>query len=77
MAEALNIKVHTYNRTQIKEVFHAFGETTKYGISKSIAGLYPELQHRMPDLRKNSDTEHYQMALFDAFALMLTHYYIN
>jgi len=77
LAQQNDIPVHSYNREQIKEVFEMFGKTNKYGISKSIANFYPELQHRMPNLRKNCDSEHYQMAVFDAFSLMLTHYYIK
>jgi len=31
----------------------------------------------MPDLRKNTKGEHYQMGVFDVFALMLTHFYVE
>lgn len=76
-AEGLNLKVYKYSRTQIKEVFSEFGSKTKYGISKNIATWYPELKDRMPSVRKNTQSEHYQMGLFDVFALMLTHHYLD
>jgi hypothetical protein len=30
------------------------------------------VQSRIPDIRKNTKAEHYQLGVFDAFALMLT-----
>jgi hypothetical protein len=73
----LDIPVYGYSRDQIKETFKQFGNNSKYGISKTIVTWYPELKHRMPDLRKNTKAEHYQMGVFDAFALMLTHHYLE
>ena len=76
-AEKLELPVHRYTRNDIKEVFKQFGNSTKYGISKTICSWYPELKHRMPNMRKNTQAEHYQMGVFDAFALMLTHHYME
>ncbi|QMU65265.1 MAG: hypothetical protein GKR88_13830 [Flavobacteriaceae bacterium] len=76
-AEKLDLPIHTYSREDIKTVFKQFGGNSKYEISKTISSWYPELQARMPDLRKNSSAEHYQMGVFDAFALMLTHQYLE
>jgi hypothetical protein len=76
-AGGLNLPIHKYSRDDIKEVFKQFGNHTKYGISKTICSWYPELKHRMPDIRKNTKAEHYQMGVFDAFALMLTHHYLE
>ncbi len=72
-----DISVYRYSREQIKNVFEGFGSTNKYNISKTIAGWYPELQGRLPDIRKHGYSEHYQMGIFDTFSLMLTHYYIQ
>lgn len=76
-AERLDLPVYRYSREQIKEVFAQFEGSTKYMISKTIANWYPELKHRMPNVRKNTEPEHYQMGIFDAFALMLTHHYLK
>lgn len=76
-AKEQGLEVHKYSREDIQEVFKQFGHATKYGISKTICSWYPELKPRMPDLRKNTMAEHYQMGVFDAFALMLTHFYLD
>lgn len=76
-AEKIELPIHKYSREDIKEVFKQFGHQSKYGISKTICSWYPELQERMPDIRKNTKAEHYQMGVFDAFALMLTHHYLD
>lgn len=76
-AKKLQLPIHQYSREQIKGVFEQFGGNTKYHISKTICSWYPELKSRMPNIRKSFQAEHYQMGLFDAFALMLTHYYLE
>ncbi len=77
VARKHQLPIYTYSRDDIKEVFKQFGKSDKYGISKTISSWYPELQHRMPNLRKYPNAEHYQMGVFDAFALMLTHHYLS
>ncbi len=76
-AQELELPIYKYSREQVKEVFEQFEGSSKYMISKTIAGWYPELKPRMPDLRRNQDSEHYQMGVFDAFALMVTHHYLQ
>ena len=76
-ARSKGIPVFKYAREDIKQSFIQFGSNTKYGISKTISAWYPELEMRMPVYRKNNTSEHYQMGVFDAFALMLTHFYIE
>jgi hypothetical protein len=76
-ASKLELPIFKYSRDDIKEVFKQFGGNSKYQISKTITSWYPELETRMPDIRKNTKAEHYQMGVFDAFALMLTHHYLE
>ena len=77
-AEKNDILVHRYTRNNIKEVFTQFGMMpTKYNISSSIAEWYPELKSKLPDIRKNTQSEAYHTGIFDAFSLMLTHYYVE
>jgi len=76
-AKKLNLPIYKYSRDDIKDVFKQFGHHSKYGISQTICSWYPELKPRMPDIRKNTKAEHYQMGVFDAFALMLTHHYLE
>lgn len=76
-AATLDLPIFKYSRDDIKNVFNQFDGNSKYQISKTICSWYPELKPRMPDLRKNTKAEHYQMGVFDAFALMLTHHYLE
>lgn len=76
-ATKLHLPLFKYSRHDVKEIFKQFGKSTKYGISKTITSWYPELQHKMPSIRKYPNAEHYQMGVFDAFALMLTHHYLK
>lgn len=78
VAEKNDVEVFTYSRSTIKETFTKFGITpTKFAINSTIAGWYPELKSKLPDLRKNTQTEAYHTGIFDAFSLMLTHYYMQ
>lgn len=76
-AENLNLPVYKYSRDDIKQVFSQFEGNSKYIISKTISSWYPELKRLMPDIRTNTKPEHYRMGIFDAFALMLTHHYLE
>lgn len=76
-AKMRKLPVYKYSRDDIKQTFFQFGDNTKYGVSKTISSWYPELQSRMPNPRENQNPEHYQMGVFDAFALMLTHHYLK
>ena len=64
-------------RAQIKQTFLSFQAKTKYEIAMIILNWYPELKEKAPHKRLPWMAEHYQMGLFDAFALMLTHYYLE
>lgn len=76
-AEGLDLPIYKYSRDDIKQVFDQFEGSTKYSISKTITSWYPELKRFMPDIRVYPNTEHYRMGVFDAFALMLTHHYLE
>lgn len=77
LARTNQINIDTYSRSQIKQVFAAFDRSTKYDIAMLILSWYPELKNKEPHKRLPWMAEHYQMGVFDAFALMLTHYYLN
>jgi hypothetical protein len=77
MVRAHQLKLHEYSRNQIKEVFNAFGCETKYEIAMKVLSWYPQLQSRTPEKRMAWMAEPYQMGVFDAFSLMLTHYYLK
>ncbi|HAQ69849.1 MAG TPA: hypothetical protein DCR48_02635 [Flavobacteriales bacterium] len=76
-ARAKNLQVHQYTRKQIKQVFEQFGGKSKFAIARQIASWYPHLKLKLPRYRRLQDSEHYQMGVFDSYALMITHYYLN
>ena len=74
-AQAQELNVYKYSRNQIQHVFEQFKAKNKYETARVIVRWYDQLKTRMPYQRKAWMAEHYQMGVFDAFALMLTHYY--
>lgn len=76
-ADENNIPVYQYSRDQIKDVFSQFGGKSKFAITRTIGKWYPELAPRLPRFKRNSDLEDYNMGLFDVFALMLCHHYLE
>lgn len=77
LSHAKNLNLKTYSRSQIKQTFLSFKAKTKYEIAMVILNWYPELRDKEPHKRLPWMAEHYQMGVFDAFALMLTHYYLE
>lgn len=76
-AEEKNIRVYRYSRQQIKDVFQQFGAITKYEIAKKIIEWFPELAIRAPRIRKQWMDEDYNMGIFDALSLSITHQYLT
>lgn len=75
-AQEKNLSVVSYSREQIRFVFSEFGATSKYAIAQTICKWLPEFTHRMPQLRKPWMAEDYNMGMFDALSLALTHFYM-
>lgn len=68
-----DLKVFRYSRGDVIEVFSQFGESHKYGISRTLARWYPDLRRFLAPMRTVLLPESYRMGIFDAFALMYTH----
>jgi len=68
------LEVHRYSRGQMRTVFGQHGETNKFGISLTIARWYPNLEHLLAPKRTLTMPEDYYMGIFDAHALMCTHF---
>lgn len=77
LALSHKLKVFEYDRNQIQAVFSQFGASNKFAIARRLVTWYPFLEAKVPSFRKQYQAEHYQMGLFDAFALMITHNYLN
>ncbi len=68
------IEVTRYTRANIRATFSPFGATTRYEIAELIAGQVLALSFRLPPVRKLWMSEDHRMALFDAAALVFTHF---
>lgn len=76
-AEEKSIKVFTYTREQVRSVFSSFGATTKHEIASKLLQWFPELMPRAPKARKLWMNEDYNMGIFDALSLAITHEYLT
>lgn len=76
-AQKLNLPVFEYSRWQIKDVFSVFDAQTKHEITQKLVAWYPQLRSRSFEKRKVFDSENYQMAVFDAFSLLIVHFYME
>lgn len=76
-AEKQNIKIVSYSREQIRNVFSSFGATTKHEIASKLLQWFPELMPRAPKVRKLWMKEDYNMGIFDALSLAITHAYLT
>jgi len=75
-AEETKIPTFQYSRKQIQDVFELYGHTSKFHVAKQIITWFPELSSRAPKLRKPWMNEGYNMGVFDAMALAITHHYL-
>ncbi|MBR9702271.1 hypothetical protein GOV13_05115 [Candidatus Pacearchaeota archaeon] len=77
LEKANKLIVKTYSRADISNVFEPFGASTKYEISQTIAKFLPVFKFLTPPKRKPWMSEDSRMAIFDAAALVLTHFYLE
>jgi hypothetical protein len=61
-------------REEVRRAFGRFGKTTKYDIAAQVATFFPELIWKLPPPRKPWQTEHHNMAIFDAASLGITYF---
>jgi hypothetical protein len=69
------IKTRIYSRAIKKEFFSRHGAVTKHDVAQAIARWLPEFKPRLPRKRKIWMSEDPRMSIFDAIALVLTHFY--
>lgn len=77
LARAKNLNIIKYSKMQIRDTFSVLGASTKFEKSIQIMKWYPELESIIPPKRRPWKPEHYQMGVFDAFALLTTHWYLG
>ena len=69
-----SIELCRYTRAHIRECFAGVGAVTRYEIAQAIAAQVHAFGHRLPRVRRIWDPEDPRMYLFDAAALVMTHY---
>jgi Holliday junction resolvasome RuvABC endonuclease subunit len=72
LAKSRNVTVALLSREQVRRVFFADGQGTKYALAEILAARFPdELGRRLPPKRRPWMSEDYRMNIFDAVALAL------
>lgn len=66
--------VAVYSRDDVRETFADEGAATRDDIAAAVARRVPALRHRLPPPRTAYDSEDKRLAIFNAAALVLTHY---
>jgi Holliday junction resolvasome RuvABC endonuclease subunit len=74
LAETQGIATFTYSRADVRACFAPIGAITKDGIVEAIIKRIPAFERLRPPVRKLWTNEHPRMALFDAAALVITHF---
>ncbi|MBI1289183.1 MAG: hypothetical protein GC178_16575 [Flavobacteriales bacterium] len=79
LAESNDAEVYMYTREQIRFVFGEFDSEaqSKHRIALLIADYLPQFKYRVPKYRKAWMAEDYNMGLFDALSLIITHFYLT
>ena len=72
LASRKRIKSRRFSRSQVMQAFASFGAVTKYQIAVEIVKRFPELESRLPRIRRPWMCEDERMSIFDAAALGLT-----
>jgi Holliday junction resolvasome RuvABC endonuclease subunit len=73
----MNLPVFRYTKQQIKDVFEIFGASTKFEMVEKIVKMLPDLEGSVPKERQWYEKEHYNMTMFNAVSLAITHTYLT
>lgn len=77
LAGEMGLPVFRYTRQQVQETFEVFGANTKHEMVEKIIQMLPDLSVRRPRERKWYEKEDYNMGLFNAVALAITHAHLT
>lgn len=76
-AHSKRLKTYAYARSHIRYVFSSFNAHTKYEIACVIAENVKNMEHKLMEPRKASESEKYMTGAFDAVSLGVTHFYME
>lgn len=74
LATSRSVNVVVYTRADIKAAFRTVGAVTRQEIAMAVANHIEAFRHRLPKPRRPWESEDRRMALFNAGALVLTHF---
>lgn len=74
LAADRGIEVAVYSRKDIASTFRPLGVQTRDEIAEAVARHIPAFRYQLPNKRKKWESEDKRLALFNAAALVLTHY---
>lgn len=77
LASNRSVNVVIYTRADIKAAFRTVGACTRQEIAVAVAKHVDAFRHRLPPPRRPWESEDRRMALFNAGALILTHFRLN
>lgn len=75
LAADRGLDLAVFKKTDVQAAFAGVGARTRHEIALAITRHLPALAHRAPKDRKNGDSEDKRLAIFNAAALVLTHYH--
>src|SRR6266581_8210567 len=74
-ARRRRLRIRTYSRTTVEDVFKLTGARNKHHIATAIADWFPELAARLPKPQKPWTGENRTMNVFDAVSFALTFFH--
>lgn len=77
LAGAKGMDAHVYSLSDIKTRFAEIGATSRYKIATEIASLIEAFAHELPPKRKIWLPENSRIGIFNAAAVVLTHYWMT
>jgi Holliday junction resolvasome RuvABC endonuclease subunit len=76
-ARGRRMDVVVYSRDDIKSCFATVGAASRQEIAEAIARSFESLRYRLPKPRRPWDGQPRRMAIFDAAAVVLTHFQLG
>ena len=72
-SSARKIQVNLVHKAALRHWAAGRGEYGKLGLCRAVASELPELQPKLPPLRRSWESEQYRMPLFEAFGIAFAH----
>lgn len=77
LAQDRGIEVAVYSKGEVKACFSSVGAQSRQEIAEAVARTFDLLRDRLPAPRQPWQGPHRRMAMFDAAAVVLTHYQLG